>query len=153
MDFKTGLKIGLVLILLIGSAFAGYSYADQEADHGPTEVDLPEREGPVGTVIYDCGPESCDVTVSVDEWRQYESFAVQNVTGTVADTYYLHPNDSSATIEDVPRGANGTHNVALYVPVQNLSPTDHVWNRYYSNADGKSQSFNVVVDRDYRIFL
>jgi len=151
LDRRVLATVMLAVVILTGTAFAGYQYGYETASDEAVTVDLAERKGPVGTVSFDCNGETCDVTVNVTEWGDYESLAVQNITGTYAQTYYIHPNDSSITLEDVPQRDDHYDEVALYVPVLDLSPTDPVWYEYFGDEGGRTQSFSVSVERTYTV--
>lgn len=146
--------IAVVFAIAIGTGayLSGYSQGVDDTKGQTVDVDLMERSTPAGSIQFECSEGRCDVTVSVDEWNDYESLAVQDVTGTFAETYYLNPNDETLTIEDVPKQPNHRDEIALYVPVRTFGGEwSHVWGEYYDEIDGSEQSFSGIVERNYTV--
>ncbi|WP_157744255.1 hypothetical protein [Halopenitus persicus] len=140
--------IGTVLLGVVVLAFAGgYITGVERATPSVVDVNLADRETPTGEVEYDCSDGVCDVTVTVEEWRNYETLAVEDLN--TAETYYLHPGNESVTIEDVAK--HKYDEVAVYVPVRELTASDVVWYEYFDDADGDRQSFGGEVERDYTV--
>lgn len=149
-------QLAVVVLLLLASSVTAYSVGVsqgvEEASSETVDVDLAPRNGPSGTVAFDCQNDTCNATVSVTEWGDYETLAVQNMTGTVAQTYYIHPGDETVTIQDLPK-RDQYNEIALYAPVKEPPSINYsyAWHDYYSDSDGNLQSFSVHVERNYTI--